>query len=80
MKPTIFCDPTKLQDFTKQIFYKSGVAIQDANTQAELLIWANLRGIDSHGVQRIPIYLEWIETGIMNPKPNIIIVATKRSM
>ena len=73
MKPTIFCDPPKLKDFTKQIFYKSGVAIQDANTQAELLIWANLRGIDSHGVQRIPTYLEWIETGIMNPKPNIII-------
>jgi len=73
LKTPILCDPKKLHDFTTEIFHKSGVSIQNADIQAELLIWANLRGIDSHGVQRIPIYLEWIKTGIMNPKPDIII-------
>ena len=41
--------------------------------QAEILIWANLRGIDSHGVLRIPRYLEWLQEGRMNPTPNITV-------
>ena len=34
-------------------------------------MWANLRGIDSHGVLRIPWYLDSMEKGEMNPRPNI---------
>src|SRR5262249_57082025 len=32
---------------------------------------ANLRGVDSHGVLRIPWYLELLGRGDMNPRPNI---------
>ena len=35
----------------------------DAATVADVLVWANLRGVDSHGVLRVPKYVEWIEAG-----------------
>jgi ureidoglycolate dehydrogenase (NAD+) len=43
----------------------------DAEAEAGVLLWANLRGVDSHGVLRVPWYLENIAEGIMNPQPDI---------
>ena len=63
-----------LQDFTKEVFVRAGVPPKDAEIEAEVLVWANLRGIDSHGVQRIPGYVERLDTGQMNPRPNIRVV------
>jgi len=39
-----------------------------AATVAEVLVWANLRGTDSHGVSRIPRYFEMIEAGDLDPR------------
>jgi len=61
----------KLQEFTKQVFMGAGMSAQDAATEAEVLVWANLRGIDSHGVLRIPQYLDSVASGGMNPQANI---------
>jgi len=60
-----------LQDFTQKVFEQAGLPPQDAAIEAEVLVWANLRGIDSHGVLRIPWYLDSMEKGEMNPRPNI---------
>jgi LDH2 family malate/lactate/ureidoglycolate dehydrogenase len=60
-----------LQEFTKQVFIRAGVPSEDAALEAEVLVWANLRGVDSHGVLRIPSYLEMIDAGMMNPRPKI---------
>ncbi len=60
-----------LQSFTKAIFSRMGLPEEDAETEAEVLVWANLRGVDSHGVQRIPLYVSSIEAGYYNPRPNI---------
>ncbi len=60
-----------LQDFTQKVFEKAGLPPQDAAVEAEVLVWANLRGVDSHGVLRIPWYLRSTEAGDMNPRPNI---------
>ncbi len=35
----------------------------NARTAAEALVWANMRGIDSHGVSRVPRYLELFDSG-----------------
>src|SRR5207245_3894968 len=40
------------------IFAAWGVKEADAAAVADTLVWANLRGIDSHGVSRVPRYLE----------------------
>ncbi len=60
-----------LQAFTGEVFTRVGLPRGDAGIQAELLVWANLRGVDSHGVLRIPTYVNNVDRGLMNPNPNI---------
>jgi ureidoglycolate dehydrogenase (NAD+) len=43
------------------------MAADDARIIADALIWANLRGGDSHGVIRLPRYIELIDKGEMDP-------------
>ncbi|WP_206030277.1 Ldh family oxidoreductase [Roseomonas sp. AR75] len=58
-----------LQDLAREILAAAGTPRDDAALWAETLVWANLRGVDSHGVLRIPRYLEWIAGGEINPRP-----------
>lgn len=57
----------ELTDFTTEIFRATGMPQHQAQLQSEILVWANLRGIDSHGVLRIPAYVERIDAGDMVP-------------
>ena len=62
------------QDLTKfaaAIFVARGFSDDHAAKIAEVLVWADLRGAPSHGVQRIPRYIEIIDDGEMNTRPNI---------
>ena len=36
-----------------------------------MLVWANLRGTDSHGIIRIPRYIDLVNAKSINPAPNI---------
>ena len=62
---------TDLSHFARTVFERAGVSADNAAIWAETLIWANLRGIDSHGVLRIPRYVELLKTGEINASPNI---------
>ena len=64
-----------LARFATDVFARSGLPRADAAVVAEVLVWANLRGVDTHGVTRIPRYVELIERGEMNPRPTIRICA-----
>ena len=57
-----------LEGFTAQVFEAIGLSQADAATEAHVLVWANLRGIDSHGVLRVPQYMASVKAGGMNPK------------
>lgn len=72
--PEIRIDADTLQAFTTQVFTQAGLPPADAAVEAEVLVWANLRGVDSHGVLRIPWYLEMVDTEQMNPRPNVHIL------
>lgn len=61
----------ELEAFATAIFEKVGLSPEDAATEAHVLVWANLRGIDSHGVLRIPQYVASVERGGMNPRAQI---------
>ncbi len=56
-----------LQALARDILAAAGTPIDDAAVWAETLVFANLRGVDSHGVIRIPRYLEQIGTGDIRP-------------
>ena len=53
----IIADRT-LTDFARDLFSAAGVPPEDAALIARVLVWSNLRGVDLHGVLRIPGYLE----------------------
>jgi LDH2 family malate/lactate/ureidoglycolate dehydrogenase len=42
---------------------------------ADALLWANLRGVDSHGVSRLPQYLKFIKDGVIASHPVMQVVA-----
>ncbi|MFW6151085.1 MAG: Ldh family oxidoreductase [Chloroflexota bacterium] len=60
-----------LHRFVTEICVRVGMTASDAACEADALLWANLRGVDSHGVLRLPWYLDNVERGIMNPTPDI---------
>ena len=60
-----------LKEFTREVFVRADFSREDAALQAEVLVWANLRGVDSHGVLRIPVYLDFIDKGWMKPRAKI---------
>ena len=52
------------------IFEKLGLPREDAAQSTDVLIYADLRGIDSHGVSNMmPLYVEWLTTGRINATP-----------
>jgi ureidoglycolate dehydrogenase (NAD+) len=56
-----------LSKFVVAVFQAHGMNALDSETVAEVLVWANLRGVDSHGVSRIPSYLDYIRSGALDP-------------
>ena len=58
-----------MKPFAQAVFEKAGFTPDGAEHQADVLIWANLRGVDSHGVQCISWYLELVDKGHMKPSP-----------
>ena len=60
-----------LMNYGKQIIMKNGIEEKDAETTMDVLLYADLRGIDTHGVLRLPLYMNRIKKGLMNNKNNI---------
>ncbi len=64
----------QLFDFTQEIFLRMGCPPEDAKLATEVLLEADLRGVDSHGVARLSGYVRLWEAGRINVKPNMRIV------
>ena len=58
--------PKTLAAFVTSVFTARGMDADDAALVADVLVWADLRGVDSHGVERLPSYVAIIERGEMN--------------
>jgi ureidoglycolate dehydrogenase (NAD+) len=50
------------------IFAAKGMSAADAAAVADVLAWANVRGVDGHGAVRIPGYLDYIDRGELDPR------------
>jgi uncharacterized oxidoreductase len=64
----------RLERLTRDIFTARRVPADDAAWIASLLVRANLRGHDSHGVIRVPQYVASLERGTLNPTPSMKLV------
>src|SRR5690606_37601547 len=64
----------ELFNFTEAIFLAIGCPESDAKLAAEVLLEADLRGVDSHGVARLSGYVRLWEAGRINVTPKLRIV------
>ncbi len=67
--------PGPLRSFCEEVFVRLGVARSDAAVTADVLVAADLRGVDSHGVARLKRYVDGLRDGVMKPRPTTRIVA-----
>jgi len=65
---------SQLFDFTQEVFLHMGCPPKDAKLAAEVLLEADLRGVDSHGVARLSGYVRLWEAGRINVNPQLRIV------
>ena len=63
-----------LKQFCECAFQKLGVSEEDARITAEVLVSADLRGIDSHGVARLRRYVRGLQDGMMIAQPEVRVV------
>ena len=64
----------QLFDFTKAILQKIGCSEEHASISAKVLLSADLRGIDSHGVARLSGYVRLWEVKRVNTNPTLKII------
>jgi L-2-hydroxycarboxylate dehydrogenase (NAD+) len=60
-----------LKRFTEEVFLSIGCSETDASLAAKVLVSADLRGVDSHGIARLAGYVRLYDHGRLNPKPQI---------
>jgi L-2-hydroxycarboxylate dehydrogenase (NAD+) len=63
-----------LEAFVGRALTAVGLPVSDAEQVARLMILADLRGSDGHGIFRLPQYVRRIRAGGMNVQPNIRVV------
>ena len=73
MRDTIY-SYHQLYAFALNVFLKMGCSNEDASLATSVLLSADLRGIDSHGIARLVGYVRLWEAGRINATPNIKIV------
>lgn len=59
--------PDRLRKLTEALLEKRRVPAESARLQADLLLEAELRGLPSHGMQRLPLLLSRLDKGLANP-------------
>ena len=69
----------RLAAFIVRALTAAGLPATDADTIAGLMVEADLRGSDTHGVIRLPLYVRRVRAGGVNAKPNIRVVSDRPS-
>ena len=70
----IVIDANILKNFMQDIYIGLGVPKEDAKIIADVLITSDLRGIESHGIQRCKMYYDRIKQGIYEKNTKIDVI------
>lgn len=65
--PEVVVKHNQLETFCTQVLQKLGVPPEEAEITAKTLVMANLRGVDTHGVTRLPPYAARLKAGGLKP-------------
>src|SRR3989440_13080151 len=66
--------PSTLELFAAQLLQAGGTSAEEARLVAASLVDANLKGYDSHGVMRVPYYVQAIKDGEVVPGAEVTII------
>ncbi|MGD2178039.1 MAG: Ldh family oxidoreductase [Anaerolineae bacterium] len=66
--------PEALRHFCQGVFQALDVPRRDAAIAADVLVSADLRGINSHGVARLQRYVDGLQSGTMAARPDVQVV------
>jgi len=67
----VVVDAERLRGLAAAILEAAGFRPDDATLVAEVLVEADLRGVDSHGVTRLAGYVSMIDSDLLNPRPDV---------
>ena len=73
---TIYIPTDPLTDFCAEIFACVGCGAEEANRVSASLVDANLTGHDSHGVIRVPRYVDWVRAATSFPTNRSNVLST----
>ncbi len=65
----VYAQASAAEAFARALLVAHGVPAADAATVAQCLVSADLRGVDTHGLCRLPGYLDRLRRGLINPRP-----------
>lgn len=71
MTEEVYFRPDVLETFVAEFLSRLGLPISDAELCARDLIQTNLWGIDSHGLLRLPVYVNRLINGAVNCNPDV---------
>jgi LDH2 family malate/lactate/ureidoglycolate dehydrogenase len=71
MPDHVTLDATALRGFVEDVLKAAGMRTEPAAIVADTLIYADLRGVSSHGVARLSSYLDRIRAGVMELDPQM---------
>ena len=72
---SVFVPAENLRSFMERVLAALGLPEEDAKITVDVLIEADLRGIDSHGIGRLSIYVERLLSGKQNPHAPLTVVS-----
>ncbi len=66
-----------LKSFCKKAYERVGVPPEEAQIVADLLVRSDLRGVETHGVTRLPIYIQRLQKGYVSREAKITVIKEK---
>lgn len=65
--------PAEARTFASAVLQGNGLSLEDAAKVADCLVAADLRGVDTHGINRLPSYMMRARKGLTDPKAQPIV-------
>lgn len=62
----LYVDAASARSFVEDVLTSNGVTATNAATVAKCLVAADLRGVDTHGINRIPSYMARVRAGVLD--------------
>jgi L-2-hydroxycarboxylate dehydrogenase (NAD+) len=76
MKATVVMDSEVLTEFVMSAFRRAGLSDEDAAIVSDCFVDAEMHGISTHGVARLPVYIDALRRGFNKPRPLITVRRT----